>query len=62
MLHLNAEAEHRDRLQDQEKADRSDQPSERIVAQGPEQAVFHDQPKQADKDEPDDDGDKEGNA
>ena len=60
MLHLHAEAEHRDRLQDEQKSDRGDQASERIVAQRPEQPVFHEKPKQADKEETNRDGDEEG--
>ena len=62
VLHLHAEAEHRDGLQDQEESDRGDQPAERIVAQRPEQAIFHEKAEQADKDETDGDGDEEVDA
>ena len=52
MLHLHAEAEHGDGLQDQQESDRGDQPAERIVAQRPEQAALHDQPEQPTKRSP----------
>jgi hypothetical protein len=60
VLHLHAESEYRDRLQDQEESDRGDQAAERVVAQRSEQTVFHDKAEEADKDETDDDGDEEG--